>query len=225
LQISCSCLYALYISNMHKPFVRVHGVSAYSIMVYNHFSIWILLALNCVFVLVIWVILNFHAFQHTFPRTLEGLVLNILGPTGAEILTRKFDEMDQQSTPEEQWVTSHVIFLICTIGTLLNFWLAWYRAEFYKIFYSAFNDQYAAMDVLLNRKELFSFQVLLFSWSFPIHKIEPSIFTTPVNSACFARCGIYYFKIYFNILICFFTTPDVLPKIVTRSKVGVRKTQ
>uniref|UniRef100_A0ACD5W280 Uncharacterized protein n=2 Tax=Avena sativa TaxID=4498 RepID=A0ACD5W280_AVESA len=74
------------------------------------------------------------AMVHTFPRTLEGLVLNILGPTGAEILTRKFDEMDQRSTPEEQ-------------------------SEFYKIFYSAFDDQYAAMDVLLNRKELFSFQV------------------------------------------------------------------
>ncbi|KAM0889820.1 hypothetical protein ACQ4PT_027450 [Festuca glaucescens] len=74
------------------------------------------------------------AMVHTFPRTLEGLVLNILGPTGAEILTRKFDEMDQGSTPEEQ-------------------------AEFYKIFYSAFGDQYAAMDALLNRKELFSFQV------------------------------------------------------------------
>ncbi|KAM0860340.1 hypothetical protein ACQ4PT_046617 [Festuca glaucescens] len=74
------------------------------------------------------------AMVHTFPRTLEGLVLNILGPTGAEILTRKFDEMDQGSTPEEQ-------------------------AEFYKIFYSAFGDQYAAMDALLNRKELYSFKV------------------------------------------------------------------
>ncbi|CAM0883416.1 unnamed protein product [Alopecurus aequalis] len=74
------------------------------------------------------------AMVHTFPRTLESLVLNILGPTGAEVLTRKFDEMDQRSTPEEQ-------------------------TDFYKIFYSAFDDQYAAMDALLNRKELFSFQV------------------------------------------------------------------
>ncbi|VAH80517.1 unnamed protein product [Triticum turgidum subsp. durum] len=73
------------------------------------------------------------AMVHTFPRTLEGLVLNILGPTGAEILTRKFDEMDQQTTTEEQ-------------------------AKFYKTFYTAFDDQYAAMDALLNRKELFSFQ-------------------------------------------------------------------
>jgi tRNA wybutosine-synthesizing protein 5 len=31
------------------------------------------------------------------------------------------------------------------------------------MFYSAFDDQYAAMDALLNRKELFSFQVLVFS--------------------------------------------------------------
>lgn len=74
------------------------------------------------------------AMAHTFPRTLEALVLNILGPIGAEILTRKFDETDQQTTKEEQ-------------------------SEFYKIFYSVFDDQYAAMDALLNGKELFIFQV------------------------------------------------------------------
>ncbi|KAL6845470.1 hypothetical protein ACP4OV_024965 [Aristida adscensionis] len=74
------------------------------------------------------------AMVHIFPRTLEALVLNMLGPVGAEIFTRKFDEMDQQTTKEEQ-------------------------AEFYKIFYSVFEDQYAAMDALLNGKELFSFQV------------------------------------------------------------------
>ncbi|KAF0919135.1 hypothetical protein E2562_028440 [Oryza meyeriana var. granulata] len=71
---------------------------------------------------------------HTFPRTLEALVLNMLGPIGAEILTRKFDEMDQQATKEQQ-------------------------SEFYKTFYGVFDDQYAAMDALLNGKELFSFQV------------------------------------------------------------------
>ncbi|EES01546.2 hypothetical protein SORBI_3003G312500 [Sorghum bicolor] len=74
------------------------------------------------------------AMVHNFPRTLESLVLNMFGPVGAEILTRKFDEMDQQTTKEEQ-------------------------VEFYKKFYSVFDDQYAAMDVLLNGKEFFSFQI------------------------------------------------------------------
>ncbi|KAG2592050.1 hypothetical protein PVAP13_5NG523500 [Panicum virgatum] len=74
------------------------------------------------------------AMVRTFPRTLETLVLNMLRPVGAEILTRKFDEIDQLTTKEEQ-------------------------AEFYKTFYSVFEDQYAAMDVLLNGKESFSFQV------------------------------------------------------------------
>ncbi|WVZ68642.1 hypothetical protein U9M48_017559 [Paspalum notatum var. saurae] len=75
------------------------------------------------------------AMVQAFPRTLEALVLNMLGPVGAEILTRKFDEMDQQTTKEE------------------------HRAEFYKTFYSVFEDQYAAMDALLSGKESFSFQV------------------------------------------------------------------
>ncbi|CAO2194860.1 unnamed protein product [Urochloa humidicola] len=90
------------------------------------------------------------AMVHTFPRTLEALVLNMLGPVGAEILTRKFDEIDQQTTKEEQ-------------------------TEFYKTFYSVFEDQYAAMDVLLNGKELFSFQILLHSYniSISIHMIKP----------------------------------------------------
>uniref|UniRef100_A0A0D9YFM0 JmjC domain-containing protein n=1 Tax=Oryza glumipatula TaxID=40148 RepID=A0A0D9YFM0_9ORYZ len=74
------------------------------------------------------------AMARTFPRTLEALVVNMLGPIGAEILTRKFDEMDQQATKEQQ-------------------------SEFYKTFYSVFDDQYAAMDALLNGKEMFSFQV------------------------------------------------------------------
>lgn len=109
--------------------------------------------------LLCWAFLNFYYFQHTFPRTLEGLVLNMLGPVGAEILTRKFDEMDQQTTKEEQSVLSPV-----SRGphfkSFLNCLLVWCRAKFYKIFYSVFEDHYAAMDVLLNGKELFSFQVL-----------------------------------------------------------------
>lgn len=33
------------------------------------------------------------------------------------------------------------------------------RDEFYQLFYSIFDDQYAAMDSILNGKELFAFQV------------------------------------------------------------------
>lgn len=65
---------------------------------------------------------NFCDFQHTFPRTLEALVLNMLEPVGAEILTRKFDMMDQQTTSEEQLV---LLFLLSIanhgdISKLLN---------------------------------------------------------------------------------------------------------
>ncbi|XP_073115644.1 lysine-specific demethylase JMJ31 isoform X2 [Elaeis guineensis] len=70
-----------------------------------------------------------------FPRTLEALILHMLSPTAAEVLTRKFDEMDQLSTKEQQ-------------------------DEFYQLFYSIFDDQYAAMDSILNGKELFNFQML-----------------------------------------------------------------
>ena len=56
-------------------------------------------------------------FQRTFPRTLETLVLNMLGPVGAEILTRKFDEIDQLTTIEEQSVLSTVIFVRWTQTT------------------------------------------------------------------------------------------------------------
>jgi hypothetical protein len=59
---------------------------------------------NNILLLLSRALLNIYDFQHTFPRTLESLVLNMLGPVGAEILTRKFDEMDQQTTKEEQSV-------------------------------------------------------------------------------------------------------------------------
>nr|XP_018686738.1 PREDICTED: uncharacterized protein LOC103999400 isoform X1 [Musa acuminata subsp. malaccensis] len=70
---------------------------------------------------------------HHFPRTLEALILHMLSPKGAEVLTRKFDEMDQQIMKEEQ-------------------------CEFYRQFYGVFDDQFAAMDAILNGKELFALQ-------------------------------------------------------------------
>ncbi|KAH0776414.1 hypothetical protein KY290_007825 [Solanum tuberosum] len=63
----------------------------------------------------------------------EDLVLHALTPVGSEILTRKFEEMDQLISGEDQ-------------------------NQFYQIFYGMFDDQSAAMDVLLNGKELFAHQ-------------------------------------------------------------------
>ncbi|KAF3785695.1 tRNA wybutosine-synthesizing protein 5 [Nymphaea thermarum] len=71
----------------------------------------------------------------SFPRTLEALVLHMLSPAGAEILTQKFDEMDKKTTKEEQ-------------------------NEFYSLLYGIFEDRSAVMDAILNRKEAFGFQVL-----------------------------------------------------------------
>ncbi|XP_071719455.1 lysine-specific demethylase JMJ31 isoform X2 [Rutidosis leptorrhynchoides] len=73
----------------------------------------------------------FLAMVHHFPRTLEALVLHLVSPVGAEVLTRKFDEMDQLNTEDD-------------------------RNEFYRAFYGVFDDQFAVMDALLNGKELFS---------------------------------------------------------------------
>lgn len=75
----------------------------------------------------------FLAMVHNFPRTLEALVLHVLSPLGAEVLTRKFDEMDQQTHGED-------------------------RNKFYEVFYSAFDDQSAAMNSILKGKELFTQQ-------------------------------------------------------------------
>ncbi|KAJ0113280.1 hypothetical protein Patl1_03294 [Pistacia atlantica] len=74
-----------------------------------------------------------YSFQQNFPRTLEALILHMLSPVGAEVLTRKFDEMDQQTSEED-------------------------RNKFYEIFYGAFDDQFAAMDAILNGKESFALQ-------------------------------------------------------------------
>lgn len=73
------------------------------------------------------------AMAHNFPRTLEALILHLLSPVGAEVLTRKFDEVDQHTTEDD-------------------------RNKFYQGFYGAFDDQFAAMDAILNGKELFALQ-------------------------------------------------------------------
>ncbi|ONH93488.1 hypothetical protein PRUPE_8G234700 [Prunus persica] len=75
----------------------------------------------------------FLAMVKNFPRTLEALILHLLSPVGAEVLTCKFEEMDQQITEED-------------------------RNRFYQVFYGAFDDQFAAMDAILNGKELFALQ-------------------------------------------------------------------
>ncbi|XP_038897539.1 uncharacterized protein LOC120085567 isoform X2 [Benincasa hispida] len=71
---------------------------------------------------------------NNFPRTLEALILHLLSPVGAEVLTRKFDQMDQRNTKEDQ-------------------------KRFYEVFYGSFDDQFAVMDAILNRKESFARQV------------------------------------------------------------------
>ncbi|CAL5432913.1 unnamed protein product [Camellia sinensis] len=75
----------------------------------------------------------FLAMAHNFPRTLEALILHLLSPVGAEVLTQKFDEMDQRTAEED-------------------------RIKFYQVFYGAFDDQFAAMDAILSGKEAFAFQ-------------------------------------------------------------------
>ncbi|KAF7818365.1 jmjC domain-containing protein C isoform X1 [Senna tora] len=73
----------------------------------------------------------FLAMAQSFPRTLEALVLHVLSPVGAEVLTRKFDEMDKQIREED-------------------------RNRFYEVFYSAFDDQLTAMNSILKGKESFA---------------------------------------------------------------------
>ncbi|XP_062085320.1 lysine-specific demethylase JMJ31 isoform X2 [Humulus lupulus] len=76
----------------------------------------------------------FLAMAFNFPRTLEALILHLLSPVAAEVLTRKFDELDQLKTEED-------------------------RNKFYQVFYGAFDDQFAAMDAILNGKESFALQL------------------------------------------------------------------
>ncbi|XWS46886.1 hypothetical protein CRYUN_Cryun14cG0106000 [Craigia yunnanensis] len=74
-------------------------------------------------------------FRHNFPRTLEALILHLLSPVEAEVRTRKFDEIDQQKTEED-------------------------RKKLYQLFYGVFDNQFAAMDAILNGKESFARQAL-----------------------------------------------------------------
>lgn len=39
------------------------------------------------------------------------------------------------------------------------------RKKFYQVFYGAFDDQFTAMDAILNGKELFARQVILSRWT------------------------------------------------------------
>ncbi|KAK4407182.1 hypothetical protein Sango_0299200 [Sesamum angolense] len=71
--------------------------------------------------------------MHNFPRTLEAFLLHALCPLGVEVLTRKFEQMDQMISAED-------------------------RSQFYQKFYSVFDNQFAAMDALLNGKESFACQ-------------------------------------------------------------------
>ncbi|EOA20355.1 hypothetical protein CARUB_v10000670mg [Capsella rubella] len=73
------------------------------------------------------------AMAHYFPRTLEALILHMLSPIAAEVLTQKFDEIDRQTGEED-------------------------RNNFFREFYGAFDDEAAAMDIILSRKEAFAFQ-------------------------------------------------------------------
>lgn len=79
--------------------------------------------LICLFVCIV--------FQHNFPRTLEALVLHLLSPVGAEVLTRKFDEIDQQNTEENRYLSIIlgvnpdlvVLCYVVTLASLLFFFM------------------------------------------------------------------------------------------------------
>ncbi|KAK6164629.1 hypothetical protein DH2020_001493 [Rehmannia glutinosa] len=75
----------------------------------------------------------FLTMAHNFPRTLETLIMHALSPVGAEVLTRKFEQMDKMTAAD-------------------------HGSQFYQKFYSVFDNQFSAMDALLNGKELFARQ-------------------------------------------------------------------
>ncbi|PIN18449.1 Phosphatidylserine-specific receptor PtdSerR, contains JmjC domain [Handroanthus impetiginosus] len=75
----------------------------------------------------------FLAMAHNFPRTLEAFILHALSPVGVEVLTRKFEQLDQIMASDD-------------------------RSQFYEKFYSVFDNKFSAMDALLNGKESFACQ-------------------------------------------------------------------
>jgi lysine-specific demethylase 8 len=50
--------------------------------------------------------MSYSSSQHNFPRTLDALILHLLSPVGAEVLTRKFDEIDQQTTEGDRYLSN-----------------------------------------------------------------------------------------------------------------------
>ncbi|KAG6438282.1 hypothetical protein SASPL_103219 [Salvia splendens] len=109
-----------------------------AVMILDDSSIVILLPINTLFSFFFPLHLSCSElptlhFQHNFPRTLEAFVLHALSPVGVEVLTRKFEQMDQRIVPDE-------------------------RSQFYQKFYSVFDNQFSAMDALLNGKESFACQ-------------------------------------------------------------------
>ncbi|GER24872.1 2-oxoglutarate (2OG) and Fe(II)-dependent oxygenase superfamily protein [Striga asiatica] len=96
----------------------------------------------------------FLAMAHNFPRTLEALVMHGLSSVGAEVLTRKFEQMDQVISEDD-------------------------RSQFYQKFYSVFDNQFSAMDTLLNGKESFARQafnnVLVHYLGTNLDRAKPSV--------------------------------------------------
>lgn len=143
-------------------------------------------------------------FQHNFPRTLEALILHMLSPVGAEVLTQKFDGIDQQTSEEDryrlllQWLLNCSLSQKITYWFLLNFILLivyLFRNNFYQAFYGAFDDQFAAMDAILTGKESFAHQVVLWSWI--------TLYGACYVSYCLVTEIYYYLKNYIFLLKCF----------------------
>jgi lysine-specific demethylase 8 len=112
--------------------------------------------------------MSYSSSQHHFPRTLDALILHLLSPVGVEVLTRKFDEIDQQTTEGDRYLSKKLFLkgnknLPLIFVFALQFVIFYFRNKFYQGFYGAFDDQFAAMDAVLNGKELFAHWVIFFS--------------------------------------------------------------